>query len=498
MPTIYDEALNGTLTATSLASYLAPDNTLIDREGGPNKITPLAAACLGGHLNVVQLLLSKKAKPNGPDSNKRTPFYFVTTRTPKDRSAIAEALINADPITIDFPCDEDGNTPLMNAITQIKDKDVIHLLVDKGASLTKENNNKETAQTLAKKAGLERHLKSKAERGTTRAQMVDLLVSVVSLIISHSNTLTKGVVKDGIVKKLYDISGSRDAELEKEIPEPKTVEDFKKNLDFYVKDSGLEKFFARGDPFLQTLAQKAAALKNDTSTDLGNTENIGKLTHVSLYEPVIYCDDSFSMKRQNRYTNQKILVTRIARIATILLPDELKGVELHFINSPSKGPKRHTAMDEAMDSVTPLGDTPIGTNLRLKILQPLVYNKISTTSTSLKRPLLVFMITDGMPSSEPREKLKQTILECKKTLVDAGYEATAVRFCLSQLGNSSKATDFLNELKAGGPRLKEVLHITTDQLDSNLNELKMNERRLETWVLKLLANPIMDRDMEED
>lgn len=46
----------------------------------------------------------------------------------------------------------------------------------------------------------------------------------------------------------------------------------------------------------------------------------------------------------------------------------------------------------------PGGNTEIGTYLRSKILEPLVYSKLEPKS--LERPLLISVITDGMPSGE--------------------------------------------------------------------------------------------------
>lgn len=76
--------------------------------------------------------------------------------------------------------------------------------------------------------------------------------------------------------------------------------------------------------------------------------------------------------------------------------------------------------EDLRDTIKPLtwgGDTPIGTNLRSKILEPLVYNKLPN---DLKRPLLVSIITDGMPEPEPRSTFVNTIVECGDKLEAAG------------------------------------------------------------------------------
>ncbi|ETW77755.1 hypothetical protein HETIRDRAFT_11852, partial [Heterobasidion irregulare TC 32-1] len=457
----------GTLTADSLKLYLA--NTNIDSVGGQKSLTPLAAASSRGHLDIVHLLLSNHASPNAPSPYGRTPLFYATSKSPaKDRLAIVHALLDAGAQIDACSADDDLYTPLMNAVTEIRDKDVVHELVDRGASLTQKNAQGQTAQDLAKKTGMERDLRPRAERNSTRAQIIDAILSVVMIIIAYINS---GVMKDvvaGIVKKLYGINGSKDPELAKDIPEPRTAEEFKESLNTYVKDSGLEKFFARDDPFLQTLAEKAAALRDDSTTFLGKPDNIKHLTRLSLYQPVIYCDDSGSMQAEDRYTHQRELVNRIARIATKIVPDDL-GVELRFINSGSSKNLTAAEIDAAVGAVHPNGGTTIGTELRKKILDPLVYKALP--SQSLRRPLLVCTITDGCPSNERETTFKEAIVECRREVVNHGYESTAVMFSISQIGGDKSAKAFLDGLR-DDPEIEDVLRCTTDQLDTKLQELK--------------------------
>ena len=151
-----------------------------------------------------------------------------------------------------------------------------------------------------------------------------------------------------------------------------------------------EKFFAPSDPFLANLAEKANALREDSTTDLGKPENIKKLTQLSLYRTVIYCDDSSSMSDENRYEYLIQLVTRIARIATKIVPDHMAGVDLRFINNNLASNLSEAEVLQTMKNVWPSGVTEIGTNLRKKILQPLVYDMIdSNTSGNSKTAIAV-------------------------------------------------------------------------------------------------------------
>ncbi|KAF9465823.1 hypothetical protein BDZ94DRAFT_1159467 [Collybia nuda] len=494
MSIIYDEALNGTLTADGLKEYLNSDPTILDTAGGSKQLTPLAAACSGGHLGVVELLLAQKANPNAPSAHSRTPFFFAATLP------IVQVLINGG-ADVNLVCDDDQNTPLINAILQLKDKDIARLLVDNKASLTQKNKNGDTAESLAKKHGMAQSLKPKGARNSIRARVVDAIMSMVLMILAYANSLTAKATPGGAVKKLYGIQGVEDGALAKEIPEPKSVDDFKQNLNGYIsKDKTLQRFFARNDPFLQNLAEKASKLTDDPTTDLGKPENINNLTRLSLYRTVIYLDDSGSMKTGTRFADQKELVTRIARIATKIVPEDYAGVDLHFINSSNSSSKLdEAAIAQAIDKVQPRGGTKIGTNLRSKILDPLVYQPLAAADPSkgsvFKQPLLVCTITDGDPTQEDVETLQNAIVECKKALVNAGYEATAVMFCVSQIGSDPAAKVFLDGLREN-PRLKQVLYCTTDQLDGKFQQMQANEKGLESWLLHLLTGPIMQRDEE--
>jgi Ankyrin repeats (3 copies) len=214
MPTIQDKAEDGSLNATDLQANIKQINEV----GGNVKLTPLAAACKGGHLRVVKLLLEHNADPDkrSPPPQERTALFYATARTsaPTDRLAIVQALISkAD---INLACDEDGNTPLMNAIVQMRAREdfpVVHLLVDNNASQTQPNKQRETARTLADAYKMSRHLRSKDERNTSRAKIVDLVVSFVLLIVAYTNSFSVKMVTDGIVKQLYSISGKKDANL---------------------------------------------------------------------------------------------------------------------------------------------------------------------------------------------------------------------------------------------------------------------------------------------
>ena len=109
-----------------------------------------------------------------------------------------------------------------------------------------------------------------------------------------------------------------------------------------------------------------------------------------------------------------------------------------------------------------------------------------------RRPLLVCIITDGVPQPEPWNVLLDEIVECKTKLKGKGYDPTAVMFCISQVGTGVEATKFIDASR-NEKEIEDVIYCTVGHLESRFKELKGNERALESWLLHILTKPIMDR-----
>ena len=146
-----NDAWKGTLNERCLKNYLANDPSCIDTPGGDSSVTPLAAACMSGHLGIVQLLLHHRANPNALSSRKRTPlFYATSTRQEHDRLAIIRTLLEAGANVDECYAESGFNTPLMNAITLISDEDVAKELIKHGASPIAKDVTGQTVEMLAK------------------------------------------------------------------------------------------------------------------------------------------------------------------------------------------------------------------------------------------------------------------------------------------------------------------------------------------------------------
>ena len=218
MANLHDDAFSGALTATLLQNYLKDAGstaaTLLNSPGGKKNVTPLAGACWGGHLDVVRLLLkntSPKVDVNVVDSNGRTALFYVCSRSPpKYRVEIATALLNAGASVDSQFSDDDNSTALMVALRQLRDKDLVHLLVDRNASLDLQNGKGQTARSIAKEVGMEQELMPADKRKADRNSFIDYLVSTVMFVVSYINVgMIKSAVK-GAIGKIFNFTGKRD------------------------------------------------------------------------------------------------------------------------------------------------------------------------------------------------------------------------------------------------------------------------------------------------
>ncbi|KAG8532879.1 uncharacterized protein KY384_002757 [Bacidia gigantensis] len=468
--TLHGDAAAGVLTQATLDVHLRTckiDAPSTENGNGTIGFTALAIAARNGQSGAVRLLLDNNANVDALSTQHRTPLWTVTARGRGDsRAEIVDVLLKhkAD-AKYSHANLQGGSTPLVNELKQLKDPEVIQLLVDA-------NGTTDAATKLAAGIGdptIDDAMKSNEDRTKLRAAVVVVVVSLIQFILAWANSAALTGIANKIFTK-FKISGNKDSPMAKkiaaEVLEPKTKEDFKKGINDFVDRHKLDKFFPAGDsPILETLASKAVDLQNDDNSVLGQSTNAENLVKFALYQPVIYCDDSGSMsskdenQKENRLVNQQRLVRRIASICTQVVPDGF-GVHLRFINKESSGSDnlRLGQVEDIMSHIKAKGKTEVGTNLRKRILDPLVYK------ADMERPIVISIITDGVPegaegSSEKMDTLKHEILECKEHLLRKGLPPRAVVFQLSQIGSDQNSKSFLDGLKEDDD-LKGILYVT--------------------------------------
>lgn len=184
------------------------------------------------------------------------------------------------------------------------------------------------------------------------------------------------------------------------------------------------------------------------------------------------------------------LVTRMAGVATRLVPDG-EGAHLRFINRARA--HDHLGEDGIDDALRfePRGRTPIGTELRRRVLGPFVLD-VFARGERLQRPVLVLVVTDGHPTEDPAA-FRDAIVECGRALAEKGYEPEggsrsgpfgpltcicrtagadakpqAVRFLVSRIGRDEKAAEFLDSV-GGDVAIERVVHRTSGKTSTLLS-----------------------------
>ncbi|KAK6543445.1 hypothetical protein TWF694_000192 [Orbilia ellipsospora] len=442
-------------------------------------LTPLCAAVWTGNVEAVKLLIKNKADVKRRGST-RSPLWIAASKTEKNVGQIIQLLIGkgADPTVASE--DDYNSTPLLNAVVRKCHPDILSYLVDAGASPSATDSTGQSAQSIAEK---EKHRKvlnallPKGRRTKDRSNSVYLVVAVMLFVVAWVNKNAKAAFAS-IILAAFQFSGIFDRIIPKKVAETTTLEDFRAEMKDFVKDSNLREFFPEKDPFIDSVINKAAMLGRNPE----NSTDPKDLAKLALYQPVIYCDDSGSMREGTRREDLRSLVKRVAEVTTKIVPDN-EGVEIRFINLPTaphfSKPKLN-AIDAIMAEAKYDGWTAIGTNLKEKVLEPLIYAKLRQEKAVLTRPVLICIITDGSPEdpvvNEKRETLQNNIIECGDILEKHGYHRD---------GDAEEAEEFLDELR--NAKLDGVLYCTTERLDDKYEGLRENECQLEQWLM----SPIM-------
>jgi hypothetical protein len=131
-------------------------------------------------------------------------------------------------------------------------------------------------------------------------------------------------------------------------------------------------------------------------------------------------------QRKSRQKRQIDLVERITKITTRLVPED-EGVDLFYINNQGTRNARASQIKSHMEATGLSSGTPIGTQLRKKILNDQVYSVLQS-GQDFERPLLLSIMTDGEPTSEADEYFgsgqkvfENVVLQCVDALEDKRY-----------------------------------------------------------------------------
>lgn len=167
---------------------------------------------------------------------------------------------------------------------------------------------------------------------------------------------------------------------------------------------------------------------------------------VSLFDVILYVDDSGSIQFEERGERLTQLKQILALIATAASMFDQDGISIRFMNSAVQGNgiRSKTDAEALISQVRFQGLTPMGTSLKQKVLEPMVIGPAK--SGQLQKPVLVIAITDGQPAGEPRRAAADAIRHAVDEVSRTRYGRGAVSFEFAQVGTDLKAREFLGEL----------------------------------------------------
>ncbi|KAL8277398.1 hypothetical protein RQP46_010238 [Phenoliferia psychrophenolica] len=215
------------------------------------------------------------------------------------------------------------------------------------------------------------------------------------------------------------------------------------------------------------------------------------LVRLALFDIIIYADDSGSMRFEEggkRIEELKMIVGRTAFAASFFDQD---GIQIRFMNSKIEGASNTEAgAINIVNKVEYVYQTPLGTALQKKVLEPLVLGPAK--HGQLRKPALIVIITDGEPSGEPHDKIVQVIKSANHDLAKTRYGPDAVSYQLAQVGNDQAARKFLESIDVN----REIGNLV--DVTSNYENEADNLRRARNpitltpalWVIKLLLGGI--------
>jgi hypothetical protein len=228
--------------------------------------------------------------------------------------------------------------------------------------------------------------------------------------------------------------------------------------------------------------------------DIATIDMTVDLAVLGLYDIVIFADDSGSMKTEepsednlSRWQILKEVVKTLGFWATLMDPD---GIVIRFFNSSVEGNgiSDSSTVDEKFRKVTPNYSTPMGSQLREKILDKFVYKMLE--KGDLSRPILIITATDGVPDKE--QDVLDAIIECHEKCSKSKYGEHAVAFSFAQIGKDSKASSWLASIDK---------HDVVGKLIDCTSEYSAEKKECEdaypgikftpsTWLVKSMIGPI--------
>lgn len=231
-----------------------------------------------------------------------------------------------------------------------------------------------------------------------------------------------------------------------------------------IQEKQLQSMYPPNSPVIDQIASRVTNQVDQLCATWRVPREVGQdIVKLALFDVVLYIDDSGSMlfeENGERIKDLKLILSRVAYAASLFDDD---GIQVRFMNSMEQGNgiRSEAQVDSLIERIQFKGLTPMGTNLKNKVLEPLVLNP--ARAGQLKKPVLVIAITDGQPAGEPQGAVSDAIRYATTELQrNPRYGRGAVSFQFAQVGNDLKAREFLSKLDEE-PGIGELIDCTSSK-----------------------------------
>ncbi|KAL4947560.1 hypothetical protein BDW69DRAFT_178176 [Aspergillus filifer] len=230
---------------------------------------------------------------------------------------------------------------------------------------------------------------------------------------------------------------------------PQQLEAYRQALIATIQEKNLQSFYPpdKLDRLVQGLSRdgpaKVQRIVNEFSLPMEIAMDVIKL---SLYDIVLYVDDSGSIEFEEKGVRKEQLKQILGIVATVASTFDEDGISLRFMNNDfmQNNIRSVQEVDQIISNMRFAGMTPLGTALRSKVLDPVVVGP--ARAGRLQKPVLIITITDGQPAGEAQDAVAQGIRYAVDEVSRTPLGRGAVAFQFSQVGNDTKARDFLGSL----------------------------------------------------
>ncbi|KAI9890402.1 MAG: hypothetical protein M1814_004188 [Vezdaea aestivalis] len=275
---------------------------------------------------------------------------------------------------------------------------------------------------------------------------------------------------------------------------PQNVGAYRQLLQSVIQEKKLSNLYPPGNQFVEQVASKISGQIDQLCAHWRIPKEIATdFVKLALFDIVLYIDDSGSMafeENGERIKDLKLIISRVAYAASLF---DANGIDIRFMNNDLAQSNITTdgQVDQIMSQVNFRGLTPMGTNLKSKVLDPLVIQPAK--AGRLTKPVLVITVTDGQPAGEAPNTVFEAVKYASRELASLPrYGSGAISFQFAQVGNDIQARNFLAKLDKD-PDVGHLVDCTSNyevEQDEMSRAVPPVNLTPELWLAKLLLGAV--------